>query len=819
MNNNVSFSNESSNEESSINNNNLGNFSFIEVDEKIQVFRYNPFNKNSSKKKISNFNPFYFLENKDDFKLIINIFIEDDSFNNSDKLRKIFNLLFLSLNDLNELNLSNKNILVTLFFSNFSSEKTFNQLFPYTDYLSAIYNNKEFLCSSCYIVSSTGIPLNILCFYKNKSTKLESLKLFYSYIIFDIKFFEEYNKKNLNNFLRNENIIKTSSDEVIKMKSLKNNDLSFYVLNWGLGIIPSKTSIGNLIRTTGENNITIIPKITSIPYNKKFSNIFGTILTNYYIIKDIENYFYFINTSVPIDHRFNFMRIDKNNFDVIKKYFINNICIDSSNHYNDYKFSLYLYNNYYVDIPNKKKEKIYYISDIEVIYYENKINFNDFMNIYCSNNIGEYLSLIDNFYQFIFIWNDMTFKKFIKKMFQIFHIISLFFNFILFGLTFIIIKIILSEAFTNKDERIINFFLIVYMLIIIISMIFSVMSPNIHKNDITFELINILFVAYFLFILLCSVFAILNIKKENDKSHYTYKRNPMIILIVVNLVFYFSPYILDFRHVKKNIINLILYIIVYPSILTIFNLYIQVNVIAYYGRNLNYINYKNTKSNNNIINERKKTYILIYIFTNFIFIFLIFFLTDRSINMSCVNVLTIIFTSMHGFKVINIFIGYIHTFFFVKKHIKSYRHSSTVINEDMKKKIFGENYIIEGTNNENGLLDNNKEKEEELIKNNLTSATTIKNDNKSNNNNNTNINNNNNKTNINNNNNNTNINNNNNNNDINKTYNKTNLNYNEFQDFKELFNDLKPSMEISNINKKNNNNIKFEIKLNNKTIN
>ena len=807
MNNNISFSNESSNEESSINNNNLGNFSFIEVDEKIQVFRYNPFNKNRSKK-ISNINPFYFLENKDDFTLIINIFIEDDNFNHSDKLRKIFNLLFLSLNDLNELNLSNKNILVTLFFSNFSSEKTFNQLFPYTDYLSAIYNNKEFLCSSCYIVSSTGIPLNILCFYKNKSTKLESLKLFYSYIIFDIKFFEEYNKKNLNNFLRNENIIKTSTDEDMSIKPLKNN--GFYVLNWGLGIIPSKTSIGNLIRTTGENNITIIPKITSIPYNKKFGNFFGTILTNYYIIKDIENYFYYINTSVPIDHRFNFMRIDKNNFDIIKKYFINNICIDSSNHYNDYKFSLYLYNNYYVDIPNKKNEKIFYICDIEVIYYETKINFNDFMNIYCSNNIGEYLSLIDNFYQFIFIWNDMTFKKFIKKMFQIFHIINLFFNFILFGLTFIIIKIILSEAFTNKDERIINFFLIVYMLIIIISMIFSVMSPNIHKNDITFELINILFVAYFLFILLCSVFAILNIKKENDKSHYTFKRNPMIILIVLNLVFYFSPYILDFKHVKSNIINMFLYIIVYPSILTIFNLYINVNVMAYYGRNLNYINYKNTKSNSNIINERKKTFILIYIFTNFIFIFLIFFLTDRSINMSCVNVLTIIFTSMHGFKGINIFIGYLHIFLFTKKHIKSYRHSSTIVDEDMKKKIFGEKFIIKGIDNDNELGNNNKEKEEELIKNNLTSATTIKNDIKSNNNNNNN--------NINN--NNTNINNNNNINDTNnKAYDKMNENNNEVQDFKELFNDLKPSMEISNLNKKNNNNLKFEIKLNNKTIN
>ncbi len=809
MSNNVSLSNESSNEESSINNNNLGNFSFIEVDEKIQVFRYNPFNKNRSKK-ISNINPFYFLENKDDFTLIINIFIEDDSFNHSDKLRKIFNLLFLSLNDLNKLNISNKNILVTLFFSNFSSEKTFNQLFPYIDYLSAIYNNKEFLCSSCYIVSSTGIPLNILCFYKNKSTKLESLKLFYSYIIFDIKFFEEYNKKNLNNFLRNENIIKTSIDEDMSIKPLKNN--GFYVLNWGLGIIPSKTSIGNLIRTTGENNITIIPKITSIPYNKKFGNFFGTILTNYYIIKDIENYFYYINTSVPIDHRFNFMRIDKNNFDIIKKYFINNICIDSSNHYNDYKFSLYLYENYYVTKPNSNNEKIYYISDIEVIYYENKINFNDFMKIYCSNNIGEYLSLIDNFYQFIFNWNDMNFKKFIKKLFQIFHILSLFFNFILFGLTFIIIKIILSEAFTNKDERIINFFLITYMLIIIISMIFSVMSPNIHKNDITFELINILFVAYFLFILLCSVFAIINIKKENDKSHYTYKRNPMIILIVLNLVFYFSPYILDFKHVKSNIINMFLYIIVYPSILTIFNLYINVNVMAYYGRNLNYINYKNTKSNSNIINERKKTFILIYIFTNFIFIFLIFFLTDRSINMSCVNVLTIIFTSLHGFKGINIFIGYFHIFLFTKKHIKSYRHSSTIVDEDMKKKIFGEKFIIKGIDNDNELSNNNKEKEEELIKNNLTSATTIKNDIKSNINNN-NINNNN--TNINNNNNN-----NNNINDINnKAYDKMNENNNEVQDFKELFNDLKPSMEISNINKKNNNNLKFEIKLNNKTIN
>ena len=332
-------------------------------------------------------------------------------------------------------------------------------------------------------------------------------------------------------------------------------------------------------------------------------------------------------------------------------------------------------------------------------------------------------------------------------------------------------------------------------------MIFSVMSPNIHKNDITFELINILFVAYFLFILLCSVFAIINIKKENDKSHYTYKRNPMIILIVLNLVFYFSPYILDFKHVKSNIINMFLYIIVYPSILTIFNLYINVNVMAYYGRNLNYINYKNTKSNSNIINERKKTFILIYIFTNFIFIFLIFFLTDRAINMNCIFILTVIFTCLHGFKAVNMFIGYIHISLFSAKKKNKFKHS-TIMEEKMKNQIFDEKYIIKG--NEEELINNNtdkdkdkdKEKEEELIKNNLTSATTLKNDNKSN------------KNNI----NDTEIN--------NKTNNLLNGNNSISQEYKELFTDLKPSMEISNLNKNNkNNNVKFEIKLNNKLIN
>ena len=53
------------------------------------------------------------------------------------------------------------------------------------------------------------------------------------------------------------------------------------------------------------------------------------------------------------------------------------------------------------------------------------------------------------------ILNIMT--LFIMEL-HIFHILNLFLNFILFDLTFMIIKYILTEAFTNKDERIINFF-------------------------------------------------------------------------------------------------------------------------------------------------------------------------------------------------------------------------------------------------------------------------------------------------------------------------------------------------------------------------
>lgn len=66
----------------------LGNFSFLEVNEKINPFKYRVSTIQTSP---SNFN---FLDDRAQYSLIIPIIIENDSLSNSRKLRNTMNSLF-----------------------------------------------------------------------------------------------------------------------------------------------------------------------------------------------------------------------------------------------------------------------------------------------------------------------------------------------------------------------------------------------------------------------------------------------------------------------------------------------------------------------------------------------------------------------------------------------------------------------------------------------------------------------------------------------------------------------------------------------------
>ena len=56
------------------------------------------------------------------YKMIINILVDDDSLHSSNNLSKIFELIALSLKDLNDINITNKDFLVCIYFQHFSND-------------------------------------------------------------------------------------------------------------------------------------------------------------------------------------------------------------------------------------------------------------------------------------------------------------------------------------------------------------------------------------------------------------------------------------------------------------------------------------------------------------------------------------------------------------------------------------------------------------------------------------------------------------------------------------------------------------------------
>ena len=71
------------------------------------------------------FNIFNFLDISSSYRMIINILVDDDSLQSSNDLSKIFESIILSLKSLGEINISNKDFLVIIFFQHFSCEETF----------------------------------------------------------------------------------------------------------------------------------------------------------------------------------------------------------------------------------------------------------------------------------------------------------------------------------------------------------------------------------------------------------------------------------------------------------------------------------------------------------------------------------------------------------------------------------------------------------------------------------------------------------------------------------------------------------------------
>ena len=600
----------------------LGNFSFLEANQKVIPFKYRVSTFQTSP---SNFN---FLENRNQYSLIIPIIIENDSLSNSKKLRKSMNSLYLSLPELLQIGITNKNILICLFFLHFSSNKTFSQLYPNTDYLAACCTGDlDYNCSSCYIVSSTGIPIPIISFNKNNATSVECLKVFYLIILDDIKNFNMINQ----NFNYND----SNSDNEKKVDEI------FYVLNWENGVIPQKNTISNLIKASSTQPMSLIPAVDIIP-----NNIFGELLKFYSLYLQIYFYYYYdMTTSCPLNHKFYLIKMDKKFFDVIKNYFSNFIYNDADMLYNDYKFGVFLdENGYYTN----------FINEISVSYYERKLYFNDFMMEYCKINSVTTLIIFDLLRSFS-TWNNVTYVKVIKKFFLIFQIIDIILDFFIVGLTILITFCIFHECFSQEDDRLVSFFTVIYIICTVCCCSFSLITPKHSGRDRTFLVFHIAFYCFFIFFFTCTIISICQIKRNKNNDDYKFKSIPFIVLVSLNIVFYLTPLFFHIKVVIKSFLSGIkFFCISLPGILSVFKFHSLINCLDLYGQSIF------TKSDSKRkINERKKMLILLFFISNAAFGFIAYFLTNRTRRVTFIFISGILFTIFNGLKVIAIICGYI----------------------------------------------------------------------------------------------------------------------------------------------------------------
>ncbi len=600
----------------------LGNFSFLEANQKVIPFKYRVSTFQTSP---SNFN---FLENRNQYSLIIPIIIENDSLSNSKKLRKSMNSLYLSLPELHQIGITNKNILICLFFLHFSSNKTFSQLYPNTDYLAACCTGDlDYNCSSCYIVSSTGIPIPIISFNKNNATSVECLKVFYLIILDDIK--------NGNMINQNFNYNDSNSENEKKVNEI------FYVLNWENGVIPQKNTISNLIKASSTQPMSLIPSVDIIP-----NNFFGEMLKFYSLYLQIYFYYYYdMTTSCPLNHKFYLIKMDKKLFDVIKTYFSNYIYNDAEMLYHDYKFGVFLdENGYYTN----------FINEISVSYYERNLYFNDFMMEYCKINSVTILILFDLLRSFS-TWNNLTIVKVIKKFFLFFQIIDIIIEFFFVGLTILISFCIFHECFTQEDDRLVSFFTIIYIICTVCCCSFSLITPKHSGRDRTFLVFHIAFYLFYIFFFTCTIISITQIAKNKANDDYKFKLIPLIVLVSLNIIFYLTPLFFHIKLVIKNLCSGIKFFsISLPGILSVFRYHYLINCLDLYGQSI--LSKSDVKRK---INERKKMLILLFFISNASFGFIAYFLTNRTRRVTFIFISGILFTIFNGLKVIAIVCGYI----------------------------------------------------------------------------------------------------------------------------------------------------------------
>ena len=305
--------------------------------------------------------------------------------------------------------------------------------------------------------------------------------------------------------------------------------------------------------------------------------------------------------------------------DLNEDYYKTKIDHKASIDYHDYNLALYL------------KEKNYLIKYIStnpasMMTLETNFSFYDFQQIYINRFSGYY----GNFFGILSSFNGGTI---LQKLFLIFQIISICFEFILPTIATMIIFIIFYSAFKTYDYRVSLFFSLLYLTLMFVSGYCSIVGKNINQMKNTYFLLNIIMATLYLLTLICSIPAMhfANKNKIPDFSGYKFDKAAISTIIVFTFIPYIMPLILNISSLGiPNFFLLLVYNLVFGPVAKI-----NFNVAGVWGAP--------GVSGGKRVKERKSIYILLYLGINLFIGSLSFYNNDNKKKANCVMAFGIIY--------------------------------------------------------------------------------------------------------------------------------------------------------------------------------
>ena len=304
--------------------------------------------------------------------------------------------------------------------------------------------------------------------------------------------------------------------------------------------------------------------------------------------------------------------------DLNEEYYKEKIDFRASIDYHDYNLALYL------------KEKNYLIKYINnnpgSIFTFDKFSFYDFQQIYINRFSGYY----GNFFGILSSFNSVAP---LQKIFLIFQIISICFEFILPTISTMIIFVIFYSAFKSYDYRVSLFFSLLYLSLMFVSGYCSIIGKNINQMRHTYFILNILMTFLYYLALICSIPAMhfAHEDKIPDSSGYEFDKAAISCIIIFTFIPYIIPLILNISSLGfVNFLLLFVYNLIFAPLIKI-----NFNVAGVWGAP--------GVSGGNMVKERKSIFILLYLGINLFIGSLSFYNNDNKKKANCVMAFGIIY--------------------------------------------------------------------------------------------------------------------------------------------------------------------------------